>query len=145
MPNAGHTVSTSPAGHMTFTRNQFAWTKIVHIGADLNDLANKLMTNDHRHRNRFFGPVIPIVDVYVRAANAGAQHADQNIVDSDTGLRNVLQPQSLFRMRLDESLHQRPQLGSLLTSRGVTGLPSLQLPINVCCGPPPNAYSRLRL
>ena len=53
----------------------------------------------------FACPGVPVVDVQVGAADAGAVHADQHVVDADLGLGDVLQPQPRLRARFDERLH----------------------------------------
>ena len=57
--------------------------KSLDVGADLDDLADELMADDHRHGNGLLGPGVPVVDVHVGAADAGAQHVDQHVVDAD--------------------------------------------------------------
>ena len=46
--------------------------KVVHVRADLDDLADELMPDDHRHRDRLLRPGVPFVDVQIGAADAGA-------------------------------------------------------------------------
>ena len=72
---------------------------------------------DHRHGDRLLRPGVPVVDVHVGAADAGAQHPDQHVVDADLRLRHVLQPQP----GLGPALHQRPHRGDHGTQR--SGMP----------------------
>ena len=92
VPASSHTVAASPADNMPFSGNEFAGMKVIHIRADCDDLPDKLMTNDQRNGNRLLRPLIPVEDVNVSAADAGSQDPDQDIIDSDRGFGDVLQP-----------------------------------------------------
>ena len=52
-------------------------------------------------------PRVPVVDVHVGAADAGASHADQNFIVSNRRLGNVLQHESGRRCRLHQRFHAR--------------------------------------
>jgi hypothetical protein len=96
----GKAVAATTADHVAFTADQVAGEEVRHIGAHLYDLADELVADGHGHGDGLLRPRVPLVDVDVGAANSGAQHADQHVVDTD--LRNVdlLQPQSLFALAL---------------------------------------------
>src|SRR5438128_11280787 len=83
MAPASQAIAAMAANHVAFTADDLARKEILHIGANLNDFADKLVPDDHRHWDRFFRPVIPFVDVQIGAANAGAIDPYQDIVDSD--------------------------------------------------------------
>ncbi len=57
--------------------------KSADVGADLDDLAHELVADHHRHGDGLLRPGVPVVDVQVGAADAGAVHADQHVVDAD--------------------------------------------------------------
>ena len=63
---------------------------------------DEFVADRHGHGNGLLRPVVPFVDVDVGAADAGAQHADQHVVDADLGDVDVFQPQA----RLAPALHQ---------------------------------------
>ena len=63
------------------------------------------MPDDHRHGNRLLRPGVPFVDVQIGAADAGAQHLDQHVVDADGRPGHVLEPKSLGGFFLDECEH----------------------------------------
>ena len=67
--------------------------KSATLRTDRDDLAHKLVTHHHRHGNRLLGPGVPVVDVHVGAADAGAADLDQHVVDADLRFGDVLQPQ----------------------------------------------------
>src|SRR5262249_51846301 len=69
MPPSGETISTMPAGDVTFGYNQIALGKTSDVIANPIHNPHKFMTNYHRHRNRFLCPCVPVIDVHVRAAD----------------------------------------------------------------------------
>ena len=79
-------------GDVTFAYDQIAPRKSFHVIANAIHNADKLMANDHRYRDRFLCPRVPIVDVHVRAADRCFQHADQHIVAADIWNGNFLEP-----------------------------------------------------
>ena len=50
-------------------------------------------------------PRIPVVDVHVGAAHAGAPHANQNFIVADRRLRNVFEHEAGARGRLHQRFH----------------------------------------
>ena len=58
---------------MPFTGYQFARMKIVDVGTHLDDLSDELMADRHGNRDRLARPIVPIVDVDIRAANSCAK------------------------------------------------------------------------
>src|SRR5262249_11305075 len=97
----------APAAHdVPFPGDEFTGFEIVDVRADLNDPADEFMADDHRHGNGAASPVVPVVDVGVRAADSGSKDADQDVVDSDGGLLNISQPQT----RLGMGFRQRFQI-----------------------------------
>ena len=81
-------------------------SKIRDVGADFDNLADKLMADDHRHRNRFLRPGVPVVDMHVGAADSGAIDLDQHIVDADFRFRDVFQPQPAGGFAFDKCFHE---------------------------------------
>src|SRR5678816_4492983 len=100
-----HAVATSAADHVPFAGDQFARMKVINVRADGDDLADKFMTDGERDLDRATCPLVPIVDVDIRAADPGAKHADQDIVDSDCGFGDVAEPEAGFGGILDEGFH----------------------------------------
>ena len=77
----------------------------VDPGADLDDLPGELVADDHRRRDRPRGPVVPLVDVDVGAADGRALHADQHIVRTRRRHRCRHLPEAGLRMQLGEAAH----------------------------------------
>ncbi len=90
---------------MTFTGNNVPGFKVVNVGADFCNGADKLVADMHGDRNCFVGPGIPVVDVNVRAANRRFVNLDQDIVDSDFRHRNIFQPDTRFRFGFYQGFH----------------------------------------
>src|SRR6187402_12023 len=79
--------------------------KIRYVGTDLHDLADEFMSHDHRHRDRLLRPGIPLIDVNVGAADAGAIHVDKHVVDAYFGPGNIFEPETRLRIAFDEGFH----------------------------------------
>ena len=88
-----------PQDDMPLGTDNLAGVEIPDVGADLDDAADKLVTDDQRHRDRPPRPGVPFVDVQIGAADAGAQNLDEDIVDADgfgTGASSSHRPGSDF-------------------------------------------------
>src|SRR5439155_13935203 len=48
---------------------------------------------------------VPFVNVEVGAADSGAMHANEHVVDADRWLGNILQPQARFGFAFDQCFH----------------------------------------
>src|ERR1700691_3889481 len=105
MPPARLAVTTTPADHVALDADNVSGIKIVHVGSDGGDLADKLMTNHHRHRDGSLRPIVPLEDVHIGAADAGVTHTDQNVIDANGRLRHIFQPQPAFSATLYQCLH----------------------------------------
>ncbi len=92
MPPSGEAIPTMPAGDVTLADDEIAAGEPFYVIAHAIDNADKLMADDHRHRNRFLRPRVPVVDVHVRAADGCFQHADQHIVAADFWNGNFFEP-----------------------------------------------------
>ena len=106
MPPSGQAVAAAAADHVTFAAHEIARVKIVDVGADFHDLADELMADRHRHGNGALRPFVPVVDVNIGAADAGAPYPDQNVVDADGGFGNLFEPQARLALALYECFHE---------------------------------------
>src|SRR5262245_1620217 len=102
MSASGQAIPTTAADHVPFTADDFARMEIRDIGADLDDLAHKFVSDDHRDRYRFPGPFVPFVDMDVGAADARPLHTDKDIIDTDARDSHILQPKAVFGFAFDE-------------------------------------------
>ena len=64
------------ADDMSFGGDPIANFKTLHDFAECRHYAHVFVTDHHRYWNGFGGPVIPIPDVHVGAANGGFLHCD---------------------------------------------------------------------
>src|SRR5690606_30784354 len=76
-----------------------------HARAEAGDPADELVADHQALRNRALGPFIPEVDVQVGAADGGLLEADQHLVRTRFGHRNLLHPDAAGQLALDQGLH----------------------------------------
>ena len=72
MAAAGQAVAAASADDVAFAADDVAGLKIGDVGADLDDFADEFVADDHRHGDGLLRPLVPLVDVQVGAADAGA-------------------------------------------------------------------------
>src|SRR4029079_497783 len=105
VPPAGHAVAAAAAHEVALAADDVTRRGVVDVRSDLDDFAHELVPDDHRHRDRALRPGIPGADVQIGAADAGALHADQHVVDADLRLRRIDEPDAWTRLRLRERFH----------------------------------------
>ena len=69
MTPAGQTISAMPANDVAFAVTRSPGCKTADCDPDLIDYADEFVADDHRHRNRFLRPRIPVVNVNIGAAD----------------------------------------------------------------------------
>src|SRR5438105_3236032 len=94
VPASGQAIAASAAHDVTLGADHFTREEILYIGADLSDLADKLVPDDHRRGDGALGPIVPFVNVQVGAANPGAVHMNEDVVDSGLRLGNLFEPEA---------------------------------------------------
>ena len=77
----------------------------VDVLADGDDLAGELVAGDHRHGDVLLGPVVPVPDVDVGAADGRALDPDQHILGPRDRDRGVDQLETDAGLRLGQGLH----------------------------------------
>ena len=105
MPLAGAAVAAMTAGDVALAGDAIALLETGHVAADLDDLADELVTDRHRHGDGALRPFVPVVDVHVGAADGGLADADEHVVRADIGLVLALHPDARFAFRLHQRLH----------------------------------------
>ena len=105
VPPAGHAVAAAPADDVALTADEVADREVADVGAKRDDLADELVPDRHRYRNRLLRPGIPAVDVQIGAADPRPANTNQDVVDPDLGLGKILKPETLLCPRLDKRLH----------------------------------------
>src|SRR5581483_11519723 len=93
------------ADHVSFAADDFAGVEIVDVRPDGDDFASELMTDGERDGNGGSGPIVPLINMQVGAADAGVADADQDIVDSDGRFGYIFEPQSGFTVALYQRFH----------------------------------------
>lgn len=103
---AGETIATMAAGNVTFADDEIAFSKTSHVIADPINHSDKLMAYGHRHGDRFLGPGVPVIYMYVRPADGRLEDADEDVVARNFRNGNLLEPQSGLGFRLYDGLHR---------------------------------------
>ena len=89
---AGEAVAAPAADHMALAADEVARMEVADVRSHLHDLAHELVADHHGHGNRPLRPIVPVVDVQVRAAYPGAVDAHHHVVDADFRPIDFLQP-----------------------------------------------------
>ena len=74
---------------VSFGRDAVAFLHVGDEASDLHDIAGEFVSDDERRLATALRPRVPVVDVHVGAADAGAPHTDQDFVVSDPRLRDI--------------------------------------------------------
>src|SRR5690348_10763111 len=90
---------------MAFAADDIAGGETGYVGSDLGNASDKLVADRHRHGNGLLRPLVPLVDVDVGAANAGAKDLNQHVVDPDLRRLDIFQPKSGLALAFDQRLH----------------------------------------
>ena len=80
--------------------------KIADGAADLIDYANEFVPDHHRNRDRLLRPRVPVIYMYVGAADRSLLDADEDVVGPNFGDWNLLQPEPRFGPAFYECLHR---------------------------------------
>jgi hypothetical protein len=102
---ASQAIPATPADHMPFPADDVSRKEIGHVRADLDNLANELVPDHQGYENGFLRPLVPVVDVQVGAADAGAVDTNQHVVDTDLRHLDFLEPKSGFVLAFDKRFH----------------------------------------
>jgi hypothetical protein len=98
-------VPASAADDVPFAGDDLADVEVVDVRAYFDDPANELVADDHRDGDGLLGPGVPVVDVDVGAADAGAEDFDHHVVNAGLGDGNFVEPKAFFTMLLYECFH----------------------------------------
>ena len=88
-------------------RDAIAFLHVRHESADLRDVSGELVSDGERRVAPSLCPCVPLVDVYVGAADSGASHSDQDFVVANAGLRYILEDKTGTRRRFHQRFHAR--------------------------------------
>ena len=121
---AREAVAAHAAHDVTFAGDQVAGMEVVHVAADLDDLADELVADDERRRDGLRGPRVPRLDVQVRAADAGLADAHDHVVDPGLRVGHGLQAEARPGGGLHEGEHQVTVGGLSMTQFSTRPIPS---------------------
>src|ERR1019366_10682850 len=93
---------------MTLPADDVAWIEVIDVGPDIYDLAHELVANCHGNSNRLLCPLVPLVNMNIRATDARVVDANQHIIDANDRFRNLFQPKPTLRFALNQRLHYFP-------------------------------------
>src|SRR3954470_17069270 len=85
----GEAVAAAATRHVALAADDLPGLEVGDVAADLDDLADELVTDDERRLDRPRRPRIPRLDVEIGAADAGLADPDQHVVDPVVGDRDV--------------------------------------------------------
>src|SRR5690606_24490205 len=80
----------------------------ANLRADFDDASAILVSHGHGHGDGLLRPVVPVVDVHVRAADRGLRDPDEHIVGTGLRLGDVLHPDAGPRFLLHQRFHGTP-------------------------------------
>jgi hypothetical protein len=94
------------AGDVTFTGHTLTDPQTRHTGTQSGDLTHILVTDGHRGLDMLLGPGIPVVDMYIGAADGGLMHPDQNLTGAGLGHRHTAKFQTHACLGFYNSIHK---------------------------------------
>ena len=100
-----HAVAAMSANDMTLAAYKVAHLEYRAFTLDFYDFAHELMTDNHRSLYGVLRPLVPFVNVNVRAANSGFVNFNECLTLFDYGDFRLLKPKSFFSMSLYECVH----------------------------------------
>ena len=89
MTSASEAVPAHATNEMAFSGNDVVPFEKFHRASNLGDRSDKLVSDDQGRGNRFLRPSVPVIDVEVGSANAGAVNFDEDIAVADGWKRDV--------------------------------------------------------
>jgi hypothetical protein len=106
VPLTSATITTKSARDMAFAGHSVTDLITVNALPDRDDLASEFVTQNARRTNIALRPIIPFVDMQIGTADSGFGDAYQNFIGSGLWQWHLLEPQTRFRSRFDESTHR---------------------------------------
>ena len=98
-------VAAFTANDVSFGGNDIAYFKGRSVSLNLNDFTDKLVTDGHRRFDRILRPLVPIVDMYVGAADCGIMYLNQSFAVVDNGNFFANKFQTGLSRRFDNCIH----------------------------------------
>ncbi len=89
VPAPGPAVAADAAHDVALAGDPVTDGHVVDVGPDLDDLAEELVAEGHRHLHGRRGPLVPLLEVQVGAAQPGPQHPDLDVLVAARRLGDV--------------------------------------------------------
>ena len=102
---AGAAVPAEAADHVALPGDAVAHGDVVDVGPHLHHLAEELVADGHRHPHLLGRPLVPLLEVEVRAAQAGPQHPHLDVLVTALRLGNLHELETRTRRDLPECAH----------------------------------------
>ena len=93
---------------MALARNTLPDHETLDVRADFSDLACILVADDHRDRHCTLRPIVPSVDVNIRAADAGLVDLYENVIRPDLRDRPFAEPETGSAAALTRAFMRTP-------------------------------------
>ncbi len=116
----GPTIAAMPTCEMAFARHPLAHHHIGHGRADRRHDAAELVPRHHPDRNGGGGPLVPVVDVQIRAADRGVCDVDENVVRAEFRLGHFRHLQAGGGRPLHESSHATSPISEPMAAKAAT-------------------------
>jgi len=91
---ASPTEKTPPVDNMPLGGYAISFLDVGDETPDFHDISGEFMTDDERRLASRLRPVVPVVDVNISAAHAGASDTDENFIISDSWLGDIAKNES---------------------------------------------------
>ena len=105
VPTPSPTIPTVPTRDVAFTRHPLPDLEASNMAADLGNLSDEFMADNHRHWDGTLRPLIPFVDVDIRSADGRLANLDEEVIRTDLRFRYILHPDANFRFGFHQGFH----------------------------------------
>mmetsp|Transcript_19346 Transcript_19346/g.53121 ORF Transcript_19346/g.53121 Transcript_19346/m.53121 type:complete len:273 (-) Transcript_19346:175-993(-) len=102
-------IAAMPAHDVALATHAVTLLEALDVWAHVHHDARELMPDGHAPRDRLLRPLVPVVDVHVRAADRCALHLDQDIVISRLRHLLLVHPNAAFPLQLRQRAHLHPR------------------------------------
>ena len=102
---ASAAVTAVTAGDMPFTGDPIADGEAAHLLTDSDHFPNIFVADHHGYRNGLLGPLVPVVDMDIGAADGGFADLDQQVVVAELGGRHIRHPDADLFVQFGECFH----------------------------------------
>ena len=106
MTPPGEAIAAMSADNVTFAGDQITWSETFDAPADPLDHTDKLMADDHRHRDGLLRPGVPVINVNISSADRSLLDPDEHVIVADFRHRNFFQPKTGFGFAFHQRLHR---------------------------------------